>query len=224
MRIEFMKWISLFNFTINLIILGTCSLPVFAQVQSERYPTDAEIQRLIVEFRRDIPRFRASPDLGGDYLKHPRQKQLFDQVKLFERAWSQVDPAIAPFLGSWNAGAPDWSIYPSTTKGRVCVIFNQPSRGGTPSNSYFSLGSVSNGQLRIKGESFTGESFRIFIRESNYLGGMSVINNRPGISAYVWRSPLTNFIQSSITDSPKTSRIIQQFKAAGCTASLPNQR
>jgi hypothetical protein len=219
-----MKGISLFNFTINLIILGACSLPVFAQMQSERYPTDAEIKRLIVEFRRDIPRFRASSDLGGDYLKHPRLKQLFEQVKLFERAWSQVDPAIAPFLGTWNAGAPDWSIYPSTTRGRVCVIFNQPSRGGAPSNSYFSLGSISNGILRIKGESFNGESYRIFIREGDYLGVMSVINNLPGISAYVWRSPLTNFIQPSTTDPQNSSRILQQFKAAGCTASLPNQR
>lgn len=223
MRKNFMKrW--LFNFTINLIILSACYEPVFAQVQSERYPTDAEIQRLIVEFRRDIPRFRASPDLGGDYLKHPRQKQLFDQVKLFEKAWSQVDPAIAPFLGTWNAGAPDWSIYPSTTRGRVCVIFNQPSRGDAPNNSYFSLGSVSNGQLRIKGESFTGESYRIFIRESNYLGGMSVINNRPSISPYVWRTPLANFTQPSITNPQNSSRMLQQFNAAGCTTSLPNRR
>lgn len=219
-----MKGRSILSVIVNLIILGICSLPTFAQVRSERYPTDTEIQKLIAEFRSDIPTFQRSSNLGGDYLKHPRQKQLFEQVKLFERAWSQVDPAVAPFLGTWNAGAPDWSIYPSNTRGRVCVIFNQPSRGGTPNNSYFSLGSVSNGQLRIKGESFTGESYRIFIREGNYLGGMSVINNRPGISAYVWRSPLTNFIQSSITDSQKTSRIIQQFKAAGCTASLPNKR
>lgn len=219
-----MKGRALFKFTINLIVLSACYEPVFAQVQSERYPTDAEIQRLIADFRRDIPTFRASSNLGGDYLKHPRAKQLFEQVKLFERAWSQVDPAIAPFLGSWNAGAPDWSIYPSTTKGRVCVIFNQPSRGGTPSNSYFSLGSVSNGQLRIKGESFTGESYRIFIRESNYLGVMSVIDNRPAISAYVWRNSLANLTQPSITDPQNSSRMLQQFKAAGCTTSLPNRR
>jgi hypothetical protein len=219
-----MKKRALFNFTINLIILGTCYEPVFAQVQSERYPTDAEIQRLILEFRRDIPRFRASSDLGGNYLKHPREKQLFEQVKLFERAWSQVDPAIAPFLGSWNAGAPDWSIYPSTTRGRVCVIFNQPSRGGAPSNSYFSLGSISNGVLRIKGESFNGESYRIFIREGDYLGVMSVINNQPGISPYIWRSPLANITQSSTTYQQNSSRLLQQFYAAGCTTSLPNRR
>ena len=219
-----MKVISIVSVIVNLTILGICSLPAFAQIRSERYPTDTEIQRLIAEFRSDIPNFRRSSDLGGDYLKHPIEKQLFEQVKLFERAWSKVDPAVAPFLGTWNAGAPDWSIYPSTTRGRVCVIFNHPSRGGTPNNSYFSLGSVSNGQLRIKGESFTGESYRIFIIESNYLGGMSIINNRPGISAYVWRSPLTNFIQSSIPDPQRRSRIIQQFKEAGCTAALPNQQ
>jgi len=133
-----MKGRSILSVIVNLIILGICSLPTFAQVRSDRYPTDTEIQKLIAEFRSDIPTFQRSSNLGGDYLKHPRQKQLFEQVKLFERAWSQVDPAVAPFLGTWNAGAPDWSIYPSNTRGRVCVIFNQPSRGGAPNNSYFS--------------------------------------------------------------------------------------
>ena len=219
-----MKGRSIVSVIVNLIILGICALPVFAQIRSERYPTDTEIQRLIAEFRSDIPSFRRSSDLGGDYLKHPREKQLFEQVKLFERAWSQVDPAVAPFLGSWNSGVADWSIYPSKFKGRACVLFNHPMGKGRENNSYFSLGSVSNGQLRIKGESFDGTSYRIFVRESNYLAGMNVTNNSPGISPYVWRSPLTDVTKLSIPDPQRRSRIIQQFKEAGCTAALPNRQ
>ena len=219
-----MKAISSLSVIVNLIILGICSLPVFAQIRSERYPTDTEIQRLIAEFRSDIPRLQRSRDLGGDYLKHPIEKQLFEQVKLFERAWSKVDPTIAPFLGSWKSGAADWSIYPSKFKARVCVLFNHPMGRGRENDSYFSLGSISNGQLRIKGESFDGTSYRIFVRENNYLAGMNVTNNRPGISPYVWRSPLIDVTKLSIPDRQRRSRIIQQIKEAGCTAALPNQQ
>lgn len=48
-------------------VMGVGGLPALAQSQSERYPTDAELQRAIEEFRRDIPilqrsrQFRQAP-------------------------------------------------------------------------------------------------------------------------------------------------------------------
>jgi len=202
--------------TVLLIVILTVidlALPAWAQMQSERYPTDAELQRAIEEFRRDIPILQRSRQF--------RQAPLVPALESFINAWSQVDPAVAPFIGTWAGQEYDWSIYPSNTRGRVCVLFNHPMRGGTGNNAYFSLGSVSNGQLRIKGESFTNESYRIFIRYKNYLGSVSVQSNKTGIQPFVHRLILIPPTKLPITNSPEKSEMVQRFNAAGCTVSLP---
>lgn len=96
-------------------------------------------------------------------------------------------------------------------------------RGGTGNNAYFSLGSVSNGQLRIKGESFTGESYRLFIRYKNYLGSVSVQSNKTGIQPFVYRVILIPPTKLPIPNSQEKSKLVQRFNEAGCTASLPQQ-
>ena len=118
--------------TVLLIVILTVidlALPAWAQMQSERYPTDAELQRAIEEFRRDIPILQRSRQF--------RQAPLVPALESFINAWSQVDPAVAPFIGTWAGQEYDWSIYPSNTRGRVCVLFNHPMRGGTGNNAYF---------------------------------------------------------------------------------------
>ena len=197
---------------LTIIALG---LPVWAQMQSERYPTDAELQKAIEDFRLDIPAFQRS----RQFKTMPRIPAL----QLFITAWLQVDPAVAPFIGTWSEPKYDWSIYPSNIRGRVCVLFNHLIRGGTGNDAYFSLGSVSNGQLRIKGESFTGESYRVFIREKNYLGSVSVQSNRTGIKPFIHRLPLIPPKNLPITNSQEKSRIVQLFNRAGCTTLLPNK-
>lgn len=202
--------------TVLLIVISTVialALPAWTQMQSERYPTDAELQKAIEKFRLDISAFQRS----RQFTTRP----LIPALELFITAWLQVDPAVAPFIGTWSEPKYDWSIYPSNIRGRVCVLFNQLIRGGTGNNAYFSLGSVSNGQLRIKGESFTGESYRVFIREKNYLGSVSVQSNRTEIHPFVHRLPLISPIKLPITNSQEKSKIIQQFTRAGCTISVP---
>jgi hypothetical protein len=204
--------------TVLLIVILTVidlGLPAWAQMQSERYPTDAELQKAIEKFRLDIPTFQRS----SQFTTGPRIPAL----EFFITAWLPVDPAVAPFIGTWAGQEYDWSIYPSNIRGRVCVLFNHPMRGGTGNNAYFSLGSVSNGQLRSKGESFTGESYRVFIREKNYLGSVSVQSNTTEIQPFVRRIPLIPPTNLPITNLQEKARLIQQFNAAGCTTSLPNQ-
>jgi len=43
-------------------------------------------------------------------------------LKAFVRAWLPVNPDVAPFLGQWTALEETQNIYPSTLKGKVCII------------------------------------------------------------------------------------------------------
>lgn len=86
-----MKNKSLFSLMVSLAVLGVGSLPVFAQ--SQRYPTNAEIQRLTPDFHRQI-KFWSTYDRNPENLR---------AAKSFTEAWSYVNPSVAPFLGHWAA-------------------------------------------------------------------------------------------------------------------------
>ncbi|MCC3600065.1 MULTISPECIES: hypothetical protein [unclassified Microcoleus] len=208
---KIMKLRSPLTITLSLAILAATSLPIIAQ--AVRFPTDAELQQLIEKFRR----FAASPPGGGRglYSTDRRDRIQIQQLTSFVKAWSQIDPATAPFLGKWTAWEETKSIYPSNLKGRVCII-----DGFIPSENNigfrFGIGTVSNG--RIKTDNY------LLIHEKNYLGGIFVYNNEPGIYEYAWPKPLTNPSQL-MRNVPlaKRNQLLQQFKEAECTASLPKK-
>lgn len=209
-----MKARSPITITISLAILAATSLPIIAQ--SVRFPTDAELQELIEKFRR----FAASPPGGGRglYSTARRERTQIQQLTSFVKAWSQIDPATAPFLGTWTAWEETKSIYPSSVKGRVCII-----DGFIPNENNigfrFGQGTVSNG--RIKTDSY------ILIHQGNYLGGVFVYNNEPGIYEYAWPKPLKNpaELMRRVPQSDRhRNHILEQFQNAGCTASRPNRR
>jgi len=86
---------------VGLMILNAGSLPVFAG--SQRYPTNAEVQRLIRQFRQQSssPPVPTPGECCGGWeadRRTPAQKQ---PLETFVRTWSRVDPAVAPFLGQW---------------------------------------------------------------------------------------------------------------------------
>jgi hypothetical protein len=207
-----MKGRSPLTITLSLAILAATSLPIVAQ--SVRFPTDTELQELIEKFRR----FAASPPGGGRglYSTDRRDRVQIQQLTSFVKAWSQIDTAAAPFLGQWTALEETKSIYPSNFKGRVCII-----DGFIPSENNigfrFGIGTVSKG--KIKTDTY------LLILEGNYLGGVFVYNNEPGIYEYAWPKPLTNPSQLMRNVPPaKRSQLLQQFKEAGCTASLPKKQ
>lgn len=207
-----MKKRSPLTITISLAILAATSLPIFAQ--SVRFPTDAELQQLIKKFRS----FAASPpgDNRGLYKTDRRSRVQVQQLTSFVKAWSQIDPTTAPFLGTWIALEERKSIYPSSVKGRVCIIdiFIRNNNTGFR----FGIGRVSNGKIQT-------DSY-ILIREGNYLGGIFVYNNEPGIYEYAWPKPLVNPLELIERNTPvaEKNELLQQFKEAGCTASLPTSR
>lgn len=79
------------------------------------------------------------------------------------------------------------------------------------------MGSVSNGQIRTNGGYFEKG---IFIQQGDYLGLAKVANNRPYLLTVRLLEPPKS-IEHSSRIRQHFSRILQQFNAAGCTASLP---
>lgn len=208
-----MKGRSLIGFGVSLAILGTGSLPVFAQ--SQRYLTNVELQRMRQQFRQVIDSNRQN-EASANYIRDRRTPAERQKIQSFVGAWSKVDPAVAPFLGSWSGYEEVSHIYPSNVKGRVCIIVTGEGSGG------FSLGSVSNEQIRTP----DGE---VIFKQGNYLGRAIFQNNKPKLIDVI---PANNpqslepvqRISSYISDFQVKNVIIQQFKAAGCTASPPNKR
>jgi hypothetical protein len=203
---------SLFSLIMSVTICGV-SLPVFA---GERYPTNAEIRRLRQEFHQTIiPATRKFIRDGVGYGRDERTASDLENRASFIKAWSQVNPGIAPFLGEWG-GQENWLIiFPSNVRGRACVIYIP---GDEPNVVEFGLGSVANKQLRVN---FDGNSPNVLIEDQDFLGLIDVYQNKAQVWPQVLPKPLKE-MSNSFYDRD-TSRIIPQFQAAGCTASLPER-
>ncbi|MFB2917754.1 hypothetical protein [Aerosakkonema funiforme] len=190
-----MKGHALFIFTVSLATLGINSI---AFAQSQRYPTNAEIQRLIRDFPSVIQSNRVL--LPG----YPTASET-QRLRSFVREWSRVNPTIAPFLGQWQIDEAGLAIYPSNIRGRVCIV----ALGDM--DDVGELGTVVNSQIR------TNKNWVIF-RQANYLGSVRIVDNKPKI--FPLDSPLP--LESPTRFLREQTR--QEFNAAGCTASLPNRR
>ena len=209
-----MKSLAPLTIAISLAILSATSLPIFAQAQ--RYPTDIELQELNNQLRS----FAASPpsdESRGFYIRDRRDRQSIQQLNSFVKAWSQIEPEAAPFFGNWTGLEETKSIYPSTVKGRVCIVdtFIPPNDGIGIS---FSQGTLYKGKIKTSDPS-------ILIALGNFLG-VAFVNekNQPGIYEYAWPKPLKNPAElMRFNPSSERNRLLQQFKTAGCTYSLPNK-
>lgn len=204
-----MKGRSLFGLMVSLAILGAVSISAFAQ--SQRYPTDAEVQRLRGNLREQ---FQAYQRVYGS--SNRRTSAEIKSLESFVSAWSKVDPSVAPFIGEWNRQENWLSIFPSKVRSQVCVIYVP---GDEPEAS-FSLGSVSNDQIRVRGGLLDRE---VIIKQDNYLGLVGVYQNQVQVFVQAFPKLLKPPTNSSL-HGRKASRVIQQFNAAGCTASLPARR
>ena len=193
---------------VGMVILEISATTSLAQQQFERYPTATEVQRLRGKLRDQIRVNNISDGRSG------AEKQ---RREAFVNAWSSVDPPVAPFLGKWSGYEESLSIYPSNTRGRVCLIYIGIQE------AELRLGTVSNGQIRTNQRA-------VILKEGDYLGVVSVINNKPDIfvdTPYSFPLPLQaprQFAQSSGTNIQEVNKVVQDFNAAGCTADLPSRR
>ena len=193
---------------VAMAILAISATTTWSQQPSERYPTATELPRLREKLRQQI---RSS---NIQDTRSPAEKQ---SREAFVRAWSRVDSAVAPFLGDWSGYEEGLSIYPSNTRGRVCLIYIGIQE------AELSLGTVSNGQIRTNQR-------EVILKEGDYLGVASVRNNQPDIlveTPYSFpvslRTP-RQFAESSRTTTEEVNKVVREFNAAGCTAALPSRR
>ncbi|MFB2917757.1 hypothetical protein [Aerosakkonema funiforme] len=208
-----MKGRSLVGLMVSLVVLGAGSLPVLAQ--SQRYPTVTQMQRLRQEFRQFI-RLTQTDQVGANYILDRRTQAERQNRESFVRAWLNIEPEAAPFFGSWSGFEEIRHIYPSNVRGRVCVITTGEGYGSV------SLGFVSNRQIRTN----NGE---VIFKEGNYLGVARLDNNKPVITLEIpLNSPrpleTTTQLREFIIEVQDKNRVVQQFNAAGCTASRPTRR
>lgn len=212
-----MKVRSLVSLIVSLAVVATASLSVLAN--SVRYPTDVELKRLRMDFENKV---KSSPKIST------KNTAEIDQLRTLRSAWSKVDPGVAPFLGAYRALEEGKFIYPSNTKGRVCII--DTVLGGWSGNTtephgiLFTVGSVSNGTIRTSNN-------HVFIQKGDHLGDTYVQKDEARLYGYSLTSSLK---PPSVTHIPGFNinylpdwvkqEIIQKFNDAGCTASLPNRR
>ncbi|MEG4074678.1 hypothetical protein QUA30_18750 [Microcoleus sp. Pol14C2] len=205
---------------VNLIIFGSC-LPIIAQ-QSKRYPTENELQALMNLFRNFVA---APPPRNHDfYIRDRRNETETKKWKAFVRAWLPVNPDVAPFLGQWMALREETqniyqtqNIYPSTLKGKICIITFIPRENDME---------ISFAQGTISGKSIKTTNLASLIQQGNYLGVVfiQIRNNEAGMLVYAWPKPLVTpaKLMSSLPPADR-NRLLQQFKEAGCSDTLPRK-
>lgn len=203
---------------VNLIILGCC-LPIIAQ-QSKRYPTENELQQLMNRFRNFVasPSIRSRAGYRDFYIQDRRNENETQKLKAFVRAWLPVNPDVAPFIGQWTALEETQNIYPSTIKGKVCIIETFIPTANDIGIS-FAQGTISGKQVRTSERT-------ILVQQGNYLGVtfINTSNNQAGIYEYAWPKPLVDPSKLiSYIPQADRNRLLQQFKEAGCSDSLPQR-
>lgn len=198
---------SLFILGFSLITLGVNELSVLAQT---RQPTNAEIKRLRQELQQQIS------NVGAGSLQDRRTQVEKKTRESFVRAWSKTEPELAPFFGQWVGYENSSHIYPSNSKGRVCVFETAEGSGR------LTTGVFSNGVIKTN----IGE---VLFKEGNYYLGSALLKNGRFVSnnsEIPLHSPrpvesLSGLLEY-IFEASEKNQISQQFKAAGCTSSLPN--
>lgn len=185
----------------SLLILAGIASPTLA---SDRYPNAREMQSLMQQLKQNIPKLQRSR-LYQD-RRSPAQKQ---QVTAFSQDWSSIDPTVAPFLGQWTAIEETKSIYPSRTKGRVCIIDTFLPERRDSSGISFTLGTVANRVIRT-------DDKLILVKEGDFLGANFVTNGKANVYEYAHPRPLKH--PASDKYWSKETAILQAFQKAGCVA------
>ncbi|MGL5943252.1 MAG: hypothetical protein ACRC2S_23385 [Waterburya sp.] len=207
MQNNYVKNKLLFSLSACAILLGLSNSSALAQ---QKYPTEAQIQQAKVNLRQQV---QSVKNRGlGNYIEDGRTPEQIQNREKFVSAWQQVEPGIAPFLGSWGDYEGSWSINPSTVKHQVCVV------KVIDGFAELYVGKINNGNIHLSSGS-------VIFPEGKYLGVTSFQNqlssdlplNNPTVPTEP--SPSDKYIDEILYPSS----LLQAYKQAGCTASLPTQ-
>ncbi len=172
--------------------------------QPERYPTEAELERLQTQLHEQADDLRQT-SIYHDRRSSPEQQASQD----FVAAWAEVAPAIAPFLGHWIAIEEDVLIVPTPDlSNEVCIVDTYLD------GSEFYYGRVIDGRL------YTDQNV-VFFLESSFLGAASVYDDQAAV--YPYANPLRPTDPASWgTFVAQHPEVVEQFQAAGCVVGEPN--
>lgn len=194
------------NKQLSYIIFMTifCIIPQLAYAQTQSYPSDEELQKLMPDFQRQV-----------EYWNQYEEPERQSEARAFAENWSRRDSTVVPFLGSWSGWEETMDIYPSTTEGQVCIIYTSEPEAS------FRLGNIRNQRI------YTDRSEVIF-PEGNYVGIAWSNDNKAGIEAgvnvYRLIAPAEVPTRESLSYWDEGDRILDQFNAAGCIAEASKNR
>lgn len=183
--------------------LGANNLALKPHQLSERFPARQEMQLLLFKLQREIDRL---PEIVKITPVYGDQRSVLEkqQIDSLIEVWSANNPTITPFLGSRQI-IDDFLIYPSKTKGRVCIIqsyfVNERENGVN-----LAIGTVENGRMLT-------DAKQILVVEKNYIGVAVVKQGKPNISLLPPPKPLPRLSEFSYLQS---SRIQEWFRKSGC--------
>ena len=173
--------------------------------KSPRYLSDQEIQVLKTE---SLARFAG----GGRYFQDRRPSSEISKVSDFVNAWQKSDPSISPFLGNWAGYEESLAIYPSQTKGQVCMILTF--YDGSRTQNIFNLGKVSGNKLLTNG----GLGKRVIVKDRGTLKSGETIDFIAIFGILSGREVVGEFWSQRQLLETSDSRLAR----FGCTASLPS--
>ncbi|WP_017293172.1 hypothetical protein [Geminocystis herdmanii] len=173
--------------------------------------TKREVAKLHKDFEQQIKSVEAD-QYRKNYILDNRSQSEKDQRESFVSAWSKIEPELAHFLGEWSGYEVVLSIYPSTTKNKVCIINTGEGFGS------FSTGTLSNGAI------ITNDGWAI-ITNQKYIATYGFENNQwiyysgevPLNSPMPLRS--VNSVINDVYEVQEKNNIIGGFDANGCTLS-----
>lgn len=188
-------------------------LPITAdskpEQRSQRYPTEAELKILAQRLKQAVDQMPQTIQSAPVYSEQrtPVEKQ---RVQAFVKAWSKLDPPVAPFLGQRQV-INTQRIYPSRTRGQVCIIESYWF-SDTDNGVQFSTGTVEAGKLRTT-------AGQILWRDRDYLGAAYIKASQPQLN--IWPYPTLVQPPAQIDTLKYNQLVLQQFQAAKCLAELP---
>jgi hypothetical protein len=144
------------------------------------------------------------------------------KINSFKAEWSATSPDIAQFLGDWGGIEERKRIYPSRTKGKVCIIDTFLARKGL--GYEFSLGEVRSNRI------YTSNNVVLFLSKSSAGYILGTVFTRPdngqlGSYGYANPRPLLSPDQSdpNASYSDNIYQLAPQFKANNCTTGLSEE-
>lgn len=188
------------------IFISPIALPALANF--ERYPTNTEVERLRGKFIRNINELKKDK-WRANIIKDSRTSSEKNKRQALVKTWRNRNRSIAKFLGNWSEFETSMHIYPTKTKGRVCLVYVGNGQGS------FELGRVVGNKLR------NARGGKLFL-EKNYLGLGYISGGRPSLSQFPFHSPRPlmsiNKLTSWMTEASEKEKslVIRDFKKYRC--------